>query len=42
MNSRWKNAMIGLFHFLLLTGQKENRDRKRYAGNKENFQEICE
>mgnify|MGYP004553348873 CR=1 FL=1 len=28
MNSRWKNAMIGLFHFLLLTGRKENRDKK--------------
>lgn len=28
--------------FLSLAGQKENRDRKRYAGNKENFQEICE
>lgn len=28
--------------FLSLTGQKENRERKGYAGNKENFQEICE
>ena len=42
MNSRWKNTMIGLFHFFVVNRSEREQGQKRYAGNKENFQEICE